>query len=182
MIALIILIAVILILLVPIHIYVEFGENGFLGFARILFFKYRFQKQQKKDIKKASKTEVKKEKNKGNLETFKSLISPVSKTLGKLIRLISFNRILADISLAGRDAYQTAMIYGGACAGVSAILPFLENNLRIKKKSISINADFETGQSQIYFETDISVCIYKLIFLAIYFLLKYKEKRGLENG
>lgn len=174
--SLLIILAVILILLIPVHICVKFDKKKFSGFARVLFFKYRFPKaKDKKETVSAAEDTT--EKSGGSLETFKSLISPILKMLGKLIRMLSFNRILADIRLAGGDACQTAIMYGGACTGVSTILPFLENNLRIKRKSISVVADFESNESSIYLETDISIPIFKLIFLAVYFLIKYKKER-----
>lgn len=177
--SLLIILAVILFLLIPVHICVKFDKKKFSGFARVLFFKYRFPKakDKKETVSETKKAKKINEKTGGSLETFKSLISPILKMLGKLIRMLSFNRILADIRLAGGDACQTAIMYGGACAGVSTILPFLENNLRIKRKSISVVADFESNESSIYLETDISIPIFKLIFLAVYFLIKYIKER-----
>ncbi len=176
---------VILLLLLKIGIVAEYGEDGFSGYLKILFFKLKLPPEKKTNKKKEIKTkEISKEKKGfGDLETLKGIVSPILKTLGKLLRMISINRLTLDIKIATGDAYSTALLYGGAWAGVGMIFPTLDNNIKIKKKSISINADFENTESTAYMYADISLRVWQILILGIYLIFQYiRKQKGFEKN
>ena len=174
----------ILLLLLKIAVVAEYGEDGFSGYLKILFFKLKLPPEKKKKEKKDTKTDgaPKEKRNFGNLESLKGIVSPVLKTLGKLLRMISINRLVLDVKIATGDAYSTALVYGGAWAGVGMIFPALDN-IKIKKKSISINADFENTESTAYMYADVSIRVWQILILGIYLILQYiRKQKGFEKN
>lgn len=167
---------------IRIRLVLEYGEAGFDGFLRVFPVKIRFPVKGKKTApKKRASTDTKKEKKHGSLKLFKNMIRPALKTLGRLIRTIRIKRLVADVRIAGEDAFSTAMMYGGAAAGVGALFPLLDSNLKIKKKTISVSADFEADESVIYLYTDMSINIWQVIAIATYFLYQFLKKIIKEN-
>lgn len=174
---------VILLLLLKIAVVAEYGEDGFSGYLKILFFKLKLPPEKKKKAKPETKEAPQEKKKHGDLGTLKGIVSPILKTLGKLIRMISINRLVLDIKIATGDAYSTALLYGGAWAGVGMIFPALDNNIKIKKKSISINADFENTESTAYMYADISLRVWQVLILGIYLIFQYiRKQKGFEKN
>lgn len=180
---------IILIGFIPIKLSAEYGDGGFFAYLRVLFVKIKFPKEPKKELhdKNAADKKIKDEKQ-GSLKLLMSVIKPIFKTLGKLIRMLCVRKIVINLTLSSGDAFSTAMMYGGAAATISTIFPFIDNNLKIKKKYISVNADFESDESVVYIFADMSIFIWQISVLAIYFLYQYikamklKEKKGIENN
>ncbi len=180
-----VLLVIILLLLLRIRFLAEYGEKGFSGYLRILFFKIKIPPENKKKEKNEPETKDSKNDKKsfGSLKNLKGIISPILKTLGKLVRMLTVNRLILDVKIASGDAYSTALLYGGACAGVGMIFPVLDNNIRIKKKTVSINADFENTESTAYMYADISIRIWQILVLGIYLIYQYmKKQKGLEKN
>ena len=172
----------VLLLFLKIAVIAEYGEDGFSGYLKILFFKLKLPPEKKK--KTQTKEVIKETKSFGNLEVLKESISPILKTLGKLLQMISINRLTLDVKIATGDAFSTALMYGGAWAGVGMIFPALDNNIKIKKKSVSINPDFENTESTAYMYADISLRIWQILTLGIYLISQYirKQKGNDKNG
>jgi len=183
----IIVLLLVLFLLIRIRLFAQYDAEGFLWNVKILFFKLDFskkgnEKRPKKPNKEKSE-ETSKKKSFGDLKALTDLIAPVFKTLGKLVRMLSVDKLIADVRIAGTDAFATAMAYGGACAGIGMIFPFLDNNINIKKKSISVSADFENTKSTVYMLANVSIRIWQIITLAIYLVFQYlKTKKGIEKN
>lgn len=180
---------IILIGFIPIRLSAEYGESGFSACLRVLLVKIKFPKEEKKKASDKNAADKKsKDENPGSLKALTSVIKPIFKTLGKLIRKISVRKLVMNLTLSGSDAFSTAMMYGGAAAAISTVFPFIDNNLKIKKKYISVNADFESDESVVYIFADISIFIWQIAVLAIYFLYQYikairlKEKKGIESN
>ena len=188
---LIILSVLFLIALIRIRLVVEYDGDGFRGFVGIYFIKiFRFPKKKKqgKNIEKKSsekKKEVitdKKEKSYGSLKELTWMIKPVLKTLGKLVRMITVKKLQADIKLSGGDAASTAMLYGKACAGVSAVFPILDSNVKIKKKQIFISPDFEGSETTISLYANMYIRVWKVVVIGVFLLYQLiNKKRTIEE-
>ncbi|MBR5543701.1 MAG: DUF2953 domain-containing protein [Oscillospiraceae bacterium] len=166
--------AIILLLgFVPLGVSVRYSENGFSCFFKLLFFKVNLPKRKK------PKSETTKEPKKpGKLEGFKQVVFPAVKTLQKLLKTICIKKLVADIKIASGDSFRTAMLYGGCASAFGLIFPIAENNLKIKKKYITVNADFEETETKVYFFCELYLNLWQLIYIAGYFIFKYlKEKR-----
>lgn len=167
---------------IRVHLVAEYDEAGFDGFLQVFSVKIRFPAKNKKaqsDIK--TSVSKKDEKKHGSLKTFRNIITPALKAVGKLIRAIQIKKLVADIKVAGEDAFSTAMMYGGATAAIGILYPLLDSNLKIKKKTISVSADFEADESVIYFYTDVSINIWQTIAVATYFIYQFLKKAIYEN-
>ena len=155
----------------------KYGKDGVSFCVRVLFFKV-WPQDGKAKKEKNKKDLRKKDKEPGKLSDFKALISPTVKTLGKLIRTIRIDELYAEVTIASDDSYSTAMLYGSSASAFGLIFPVLESNMKIRKKSIFVNADFEAEEPKIYFFGKLSVNIWQIMYIGVYFLLKYfKDKR-----
>ncbi len=167
---------------IRIRLVVEYDEAGFDGFLRVFPVKIRFPVKNKKTPSDRRASVGKKDENKhGSLKLFKNIITPALKAIGKLIRMIRIKKLVADIKVAGEDAFSTAMMYGGTAAGIGMLFPLFDSNLKIKKKTISVSADFESDESVIYFYTDVSINIWQAIAIATYFIYLFLKKTIYEN-
>ena len=161
-----------LFLIMPVGLVPEYSKTGFSCYLKILFFKLKLGK--KKSGTETQKTE--KEKQGGDFKTFKAFAEPIFKTAGKLIRFLCVNKLTLNLTLAAEDAFSTAMLYGSTAAAVGVIFPLLNNNINIRKQYISINADFNSAKSVLYLYSDISIRIWQILVLAVYFIYKYIRK------
>lgn len=187
--ALVAVLAVIILLgIIPIRFSVEYGEDGFFACLRVLFVKIKLPGKTKGSVHEKKKEAKQKEKKPGSIKALTSAIKPAFKTLGKLTRMFCVRKLVAKLTLASDNAFSTAMMYGGTAAGISSIFPFIDNNIKIKKKNIYVTADFESSETVVYLFADISILIWQVIVLAIYFMYNYikrvriKEKKGLKKN
>lgn len=179
---LIVLAVLFLISIIKLKALVEYSDSGFSVVTSVLFFKMKFPRNKNEKEKETPEEQAEKEKRPGKFGEFRDLITPVLKALGKLTKMLRIGDLVADVKVSGNDAFQTAMLFGGASAAFGMLFPFLDKNIKIKKKSISVSADFEAGESTIYFKTDISIRVWQVIYLAVYVLYQYmKKKKGTEN-
>ncbi len=174
---------ILILLFLRFSVFLEYSGDGFSGCVKFLFFKFKFPKAQKKATSKKEDGKDNQKKIFGNFSQLKSILSPIAKTMGKLIRMLSVNLLVADVKLGSEDAFNTAMSYGAACASVGMIFPFLDSRIKIKKKQISINADFENMCSTIYLYTNISLRIWQITVLALYLVYQYiKNMKGFDKN
>ncbi len=168
----------ILILLVRIKFLAFYDEDGVSAELRILFFKIKIPPEKKvKSVKK--ETVPKSEKKGGSLESLKDIILSALKTLSPAIKSIRIDKLYGKITLASDDAFKTAMMFGSSAAGVGILLPVLENNFKIKKKDIEVNADFEATEAIAILSAKVSIAIWQILYLGIILLSNFiKQKKG----
>ncbi len=173
---------------IPVCICVEYSDKGFFACLKIFFFKIKLTGN-KKGEKTAHKVSDKKhnEKKPGDRNMLLNMITPAFNALGRLIKWIVVKKLIMDINIGGKDAFSTAMMYGGTAAGIGMLFPFLDSGLKIKKKSVSVNADFESESVSVYLLADIRIFFGQLVAIAICFIYKYMKKirikeRKLKNG
>lgn len=172
---------IILILCLPIRIDVEYGERGFRVTTKLAFIKLpkRFQidggnsKEESDDEKSESM---------GDMGELKSLIKPIFKILGKFVRLFCVRKLTLSVELASEDAFLTAMMFGGAAVGVGILFPFIDNNVRIRKKYINIAANFEEKKTKAYLSAKISLLVWKYIYLKYICIPMVQVKEIIKEG
>lgn len=164
----------VLFLLVPVGIVLEYCEAGFFCYLKVLFFKIRLNKR--KTTKNTSEQKKVNRKKPGDYAMFSKIADPVIKTLGRFVKYVCVDKLVAELTVAGKDAFATAMLYGTAAASIGMIFPFLNNNIKIKKKFLSVNADFNSDKVVLYFLADVSIKIWQILVIAVYFLFKYVSK------
>ena len=108
--------------------------------------------------------------------------------VGKMRRRLLIPHLQANIVVGGKDAAAVALTYGRMVAGISALYPVLDRNLRIRKTDISVDADFDKTKIEALLDVTVSACPLRLLFaailIAIAFLKAYlknkkmKEKKG----
>ncbi len=169
------------IMLLRLSVFVEYTESGFSGFVKILFIKIRVPRDKKKPQAGKKKETGKKS---GSISEFKHMIKPLLSALGKLVKTIKIKKLCADIKIASGDAFNTAMTYGKTAVAVGMAVPIIENNLKVKKKCITTEADFEAEQSTIYFSADMSVAMWQILAICArlaYRLIKVQNINGDKN-
>ncbi len=173
------------VLLLRIRVFAEYSEEGFSGVLRIAFIRIPFPMRKGKklytDNKKKHDEDTGKKRG-GNTRDFKKMIKPLLRAMGKLVKTVKIHELCIDIKVASGNAFNTAMMYGGMSAAVGMIYPWIENNLKVVKKSINAEADFEASESTVYCATQLSLAVWQILWLCsglIYGLLKaqnIKEK------
>ena len=79
--------------------------------------------------------------------------------------------------MAGKDAAATALLYGRAAAGVSALYPVMERSLRVKKTDIAVDADFEGEKLDILADVTIAACPMRMLIAAVILLIRFLKIR-----
>lgn len=165
-----------LLALTSVYVFAEFDEAGLCGYIKFLFLRIKFpaKKKYEKDNKKDKK--LKPQKKPGKMSDLKILINPMIRALGRMIKFLCVRNLGMDITIGTEDAFLTAMLYGGTAAGVGAIFPVLEQNMKIKKKSINVMADFSASETTVYANVEISLTLWQITVITYVFLTKYLKK------
>ena len=175
-----IIIAIILLIRIRVHVY--YNAYGFKAMLKILFFKIELPPEKKTDTEKKSEPKTKG----GSLSELTDVITVGLEMLGRALSSIRIDLLNAEVIIASDDAFKTAMMYGSAAAGCGIMIPILENNFKIRKKEIIVNADFEEKETTISFTAKVSVAIWQILRLAIAFTLQFiklkNKKKGMETN
>lgn len=157
------------ILFLPASLVVEF-DVGFNFYIKVLFFKIRLSKRDKKPKKQKTEKKTKKKK-KTDSESFLSKLH----TLNDILKIICKNmhyllvvkHIDADITVATGDPCSTALAYGGVNTLIYSAVSLLECGFKVKKKNIKITADYNAEKTSVYFETVLTTFVLRLIIFLI---------------
>jgi hypothetical protein len=131
------------------------------------------EKKAAKKAKKASKPKTEKPKQKLTLEIICDYIRLGVEALGMLRRRLVLSNLTCHLKVASKDAAGTALLYGRVAAAVSAVYPVLEQNLRIKKTDIAVDADFESEKLEILIDITLAVCPLRLLIAGVILLFQF---------
>ena len=131
------------------------------------------EKKAAKKAKKASKPKTDKPKQKLTLEIICDYIRLGVEALGMLRRRLVLSNLTCHLKVASKDAAGTALLYGRVAAAVSAVYPVLEQNLRIKKTDIAVDADFESEKLEILIDITLAVCPLRLLIAGVILLFQF---------
>lgn len=172
---LILLLVLFLISLIRVGGVVEYSAQGLL--VRVRAGKLRFTVfPMKKREKKPPKPRKKKEKPEpqpseprkagGTLELVKDFLPVVTEAAGRFKRKIRVDQLDVELTVAGPNPAMAAMAFGGANAALGMMVPLLENNLKIKERSIRTAVDFDRDSPVIYLKAALSLTIGQGMMLA----------------
>lgn len=169
-------------LLLPVHTRVRY--DGILqvwaGLGPVSLRIFPLKKKPKKEKtqaaakeKKPKKEKPKKPKKKMTAEIIFDFIRLGAEALGTLRRRLVLQNLTCHLKIAGPDAASAALLYGRIAAGVSAVYPILERNLRINKTDISVDVDFESDKIDALTDVTLAVCPLRLLLAALILLIHF---------
>jgi len=103
----------------------------------------------------------------GKFEAFSEILSASMNVLRRLKKRLLIKRLMIHYVFAGDDPMKTALWYGRASGAVSAIVPAIEKNFRIRKQDVSISADFEIEKPLIYADAAISLALWESLYILL---------------
>ena len=119
-------------------------------------------KKQRAEIPKAEPT-----KTGGTLELVKEFIPLAAEAAGRFKRKIRIDQLDLELTLAASDPATAAMAFGGANAALGMMLPLLENNFNIKRRSVRTAVDFDRTSPVVYLKAAFSLTIGQGVVLAV---------------
>ena len=128
-----------------------------------------------------------KKKSGGPLTDFLPLVKVALDFLGEFFTRLRFNDLYLKLVLAGDDPCDLAVNYGRAWAALGNLGPMLDNTLRIKKRDLEIECDFEAEQTLVTAGADVTITIGRTLYLLVrygcravkeFINLKKKRKGG----
>lgn len=165
----------IFLLINQIRIVVDFDEE-FNFKIKYLFFTFRIKNKETGNTKQTSKKVKKKEPKEKQkisidqvkyfIELFKQIWDKTSPLLNKFRKKLIINKLIADLVVGTEDAAKTAIYYGEACSTIFPIVSLIEEVVKIKRKQLSIKADFN-GESTLTFHVDGGLRVYNVIVLGV---------------
>lgn len=168
--------------LLPAKIKVRIGyiEEEFILSFKLLFFVFTVSPENKKKKKKEKeKKELPAKKEKDNF--FRShtsdfgvfdYIELIGIVIEKFVAKIYFDKLEAEIRVAGDDAAQTALNFGRLNAAIYPIAGLINGHKRIKKLHIGITPDFTTTKSVYNAEAIAYIRIFDVL-AAVIAIIKY---------
>lgn len=173
--------------LLPAKIKVRIGyiEEEFILSFKLLFFVFTVSPENKKKKKKKAKKKEKEKKErpakKEKDNFFRShtsdfgvfdYIELIGIVIEKLVAKIYFDKLEAEIRVAGDDAAQTALNFGRLNAAIYPIAGLINGHKRIKKLHIGITPDFTTTKSVYNAEAIAYIRIFDVL-AAVIAIIKY---------
>ena len=173
--------------LLPAKIKVRIGyiEEEFILSFKLLFFVFTVSPENKKNKnKKAKKKEKEKKERPAKKEKdnfFRShtsdfgvfdYIELIGIVIEKFVAKIYFDKLEAEIRVAGDDAAQTALNFGRLNAAIYPIAGLINGHKRIKKLHIGITPDFTTTKSVYNAEAIAYIRIFDVL-AAVIAIIKY---------
>ena len=173
--------------LLPAKIKVRIGyiEEEFILSFKLLFFIFTVSPENKKKKKKKAKKKEKEKKErpakKEKDNFFRShtsdfgvfdYIELIGIVIEKFVAKIYFDKLEAEIRVAGDDAAQTALNFGRLNAAIYPIAGLINGHKRIKKLHIGITPDFTTTKSVYNAEAIAYIRIFDVL-AAVIAIIKY---------
>lgn len=184
---------ILLLLFVPIGARLTF--DGELC-ARVRIFGIPFtlypQKDKKRRPKKAKKKPPKVKKEKPEKETLApiaqmlkedgpgavihyltAMASLVSAAVRRLLAALIVDKLQLELTVAGEDAAETAILHGAACAAVFPALAAIQNFVRIRRRAVTVSPDFLGGESGVKLDIRLHAYPGRLLWAALRFFGGY---------
>ena len=173
----------IVVLFSQVRLRISYDSSGVSLLLLFWFVRIRFPQSTKEKSATAAKP-VENGENKqagGNDRELLGMLKYVIDAVGKLLKSVRIRDLRVNATVASRDPFQTAMMFGGSAAGVGILLPLIEQNFRLEKRTIRVDADFESGESKITLFAHCSVRVVKLLAIAIVLVYHYLKEQRLKT-
>lgn len=172
---------ILLLLIIPVSIYIDYNGENIKIWLRYLFIKFQLipqkeKKEKKKKPKKKSeknpKNEKKEEKEKENpflnfieaqgisgvVDILKSIINIVKDFLNYIRTHILIKKLIVNITVAGENAADTAIDFGNTCSMIYPLLGTLSGIVTVCDiPDVNISADYNSKKSKTKLYTVIAV-------------------------
>ena len=171
----IILIILAAIMLIPLGVHVVGREGKFTVAASAWFYKLRLYPAKKKAEKSEEKTEADAETEDKPQKNF---------DLGRFKNGVYFGYIYLHAVVSAPDPYDAVMRYNAVNGFVGSIIPFFENEFKVKRKDIYIGLDMNGEKSKAEFEVSASVrlgCVIAVGLAAGFGFLKILIKNRIQR-
>ncbi len=167
-----------LLLTVPIRVFGSVKDNVNLS-VKFLFWNINILPSKKsKEAEPAKQSENAKKiigKN-GAFSTIKELFSVAKMLFGRVVwilRKVRIDRLEALITVADDDAAKTGIEYGATCSLVYPAVGFLGTFTDISHTNVSVVADFDSAESKIELDGEISLRLVWAVMAAVSALWQY---------
>ena len=180
-----VILAVAALLLAKIKVRIGYIEEEFILSFKLLFFVFTVSPENKKKKKKKAKKKEKEKKErpakKEKDNFFRShtsdfgvfdYIELIGIVIEKFVAKIYFDKLEAEIRVAGDDAAQTALNFGRLNAAIYPIAGLINGHKRVKKLHIGITPDFTTTKSVYNAEAIAYIRIFDVL-AAVIAIIKY---------
>jgi len=129
------------------------------------------EKDKEKDAKKDDKPIYQK------ILDMKPVLSDIISAAGKLIKSIEITNFELIAKIASKDPSKTGMEYGMAAAATGTIIPIVENNFKVKRRRIEVNADFEGDIPEFFVDTTLKIIVIKAVIIALRLGIKIMKNK-----
>lgn len=102
-----------------------------------------------------------------------SVILLMGKTVKIFLRKIKIKYLGLKMCVCGEDAFETAIKYGQASGVIYPSMNCLKESLNIKEFNLSVEPDFKSFQSKIFFKIRFKANIFNLLVVTIGFIKSY---------
>lgn len=137
--------------------------------------------KKKKTKNKETKIETGTATKKRRLGHFRELRGLIASILIRMPQTFSLKIKRFTLRVASDDPAKTALLYGGACSSVSFFLEWLDRHLctvrPIRSSSLRVYADFDSDESSLDADLQLSTSLRRLLSLAVTVFLPYFLKR-----
>lgn len=178
---LLLVVAVLAVLLfLPLYLYVCY-DGEFRLLVRILFFRFELylgditsNSKKRKTKKKSKQTKRSPDKTKPVKTNGYSFAEQISDLLNSIklihviiVRAFTVKKIRISVKVATGDPCDTAILFGTVNGILCAFMAYVESIIPVKKKEISVTADYNTEQTEVYFYSVNKTNVLKLVISLI---------------
>ncbi len=108
-----------------------------------------------------------KESTGGSVKKFIPFVKLGLSFLNELRWKLRVNRLDLKVVLAAEDPADLALTYAKANAALGSLWPLLEQSLRIRKRNVSVQCDFEAEQTLVFANVKITITLGRTLALAV---------------
>lgn len=170
-------VAAVIVFLILMRVKVCVGYSGDFDFAiKYMFLTFGIKNRKKGQAKQVKKVKAKKENKqpvkftfeqlRGFIDIFERFYDDAKKVLLKVKKKARIDSLAINLTVGGEDAANVAITYGEACAVIFPAVSALEMLVKVKKKRVFINADFN-GAANIDFDCCASMRLGGILALGI---------------
>lgn len=120
----------------------------------------------------------------GTLHFIGEVAALAGKTVGRLLRSITVNRLDLQMRIATDDVATTAQRYGQVCGVLYPALAIIERWVRIRRRDLRVEPNFLAEESAVRFDIRLQVSLWRLLGAAVALLwgfLVIKEQSNPQN-
>jgi len=112
----------------------------------------------------------------------KKLIKLGIRSMVGFMKLLRIDIFKFSYTAGGKSADKTALAYGRMCAALGALLPFMDNYLRVKRRHISTDIDFESDKSHYSGVIQVTVVAGAALMFGLWILIELMKCRKKHDG